>query len=85
MTEDCSFHVTLDREALRLLSVSQNGDGECEFSGSIGDVARIEVSEDCLVEIVGARGVLRFSAPSHRLRDLCCSFSGRQGRNGIVG
>jgi hypothetical protein len=77
MAEDCSFHVTLAREALHLLSVGQSGDGECEFSGSIGDVVRIEVSEDCLVEIVGARGVIRFSAPPHRLRDLCRSLNRR--------
>ena len=63
MDAEGAFNVSLRRRALRSLSVSEDGDGESEVSGSIGRVRDIDVVDNALLEVHGSLGTLRLSLP----------------------
>lgn len=63
MDAEGAFNVSLRRRALRSLSISEDGDGESEVSGSIGRVRDVDVVDNALLEVHGSLGTLRLSLP----------------------
>ncbi len=70
MDAEGAFNVSFRRRALRSLSVSENGDGESEVSGSIGTVRDVDVLDNVLLEVRGSLGTLRLSLPPRFLEPL---------------
>jgi hypothetical protein len=63
MNEKCSFHIYLHRQSLQGLSLGNKPNDDCEFSGLLGEVLEIKVSEELLLEIRGTNGVIRLFLP----------------------
>lgn len=70
MTEEGTFHLSLQRQAIQYMSINEEPDSECELSGKLGRVAEVNVFEDFLLEIKGTTGILRLSLSGDHVRKL---------------
>ena len=70
MNDEGAFNLSLRRRALRSMSVDCGGNGECEVSGSIGEIEEVKVLENALLEVRGKSGTIRFSLPVELLEAL---------------